>query len=227
MSSYDRAAAYRSARERITSLLRSVGPASVADRVVPATPAWRVHDLVAHLRGVVEDAAQGNLQGAPGDVWTAAQVERGRSKSMELLLEEWDDDSGVVEGALRSGSGGMLVPLLMDIHVHEQDLRGALEAPGHRSGSFYDWAVPLLTSGFRSKVMMHLDVDLGVITEHRTVGDPTGATLTTTDWEFFRAAFGRRSSRQITAYSWNAVDDPVLLVPHLVIFGPASADVIE
>ena len=227
MSRYDLADGYRSARQRIAGVVRASGGDAVADQRVPSTPDWTVREVLAHLVGIVEDAGVGNLQGAPGDAWTAAQVERGRHKSVELLLEEWDDAAPALEAALAGGRGPMFVPLLMDIHAHEQDLRGALGAPGHREGGFYDWAVPLLASGFRSKALMHLDIDLAVATDRRRIGEEGLPTLVTTDWEYFRAAFGRRSAAQITAYEWTGISDPASLVEHLVVFGPASADLVE
>ena len=50
----DLGALYREARECITALVSEDVDASD----VPATPEWTVHDVVAHLSGIVEDGAQ-------------------------------------------------------------------------------------------------------------------------------------------------------------------------
>ena len=82
----DLAALYRESRQRVGTLLLSVDDAAPLD--VPATPAWNAHEVLAHLAGVAEDFASGNTDGAPGEAWTAAQVERGRDRSVDALLRE-------------------------------------------------------------------------------------------------------------------------------------------
>jgi hypothetical protein len=72
---------------------------------VPATPEWTVHDVLAHLAGVTQDAATGNMAGAPGDAWTAAQVARGASVSDGDLLALWAEHAPVLEGLLSSPHG--------------------------------------------------------------------------------------------------------------------------
>ena len=49
--------------------------------------------------------------------------------------------------------------------------------------------------------------------------------LTTTWYEAFRWRMGRRSRSQLAALDWSGDPSPVL--DHLVIFGPATVDVIE
>ena len=61
---------YRGARERVCSLVND----EVADLPVAATPGWTVHDVVAHLAGIVEDGLAGNIvycmaQDAQGAFW--------------------------------------------------------------------------------------------------------------------------------------------------------------
>ncbi len=73
---------YESARVRITGMLDGADDSLN----VAATPEWTVHDVIAHLSGVVEDALSGNLDGVTTDPWTAAQVERGRGTSTVQLL---------------------------------------------------------------------------------------------------------------------------------------------
>ena len=52
----------------------------------------------------------------------------------------------------------------------------------------------------------------------------TALELTTTWYEAFRWRVGRRSRNQLAALDWSGDPSPVL--DHLVVFGPARADVI-
>lgn len=92
--------AYQQARLRICALVDNED----AGLMVPATPEWRVHDVVAHLVGITEDALSGNMDGVTTDAWTAAQVERGRSKSVAELIEMWSSNAPLVEAVLSSPS---------------------------------------------------------------------------------------------------------------------------
>ena len=44
--------------------------------VVPATPEWRAHDVLAHLVGVTDDVVNGRLDGIATDAWTAGAGRR-------------------------------------------------------------------------------------------------------------------------------------------------------
>jgi uncharacterized protein (TIGR03083 family) len=228
MSELDLAKAYRTARERITAVVTEAGAGRVGGLAVPATPAWSVHDVVAHLRGILEDALVGNMAGAPGEAWTAAQVERGAAKSVELLLEEWADDSAVIEGALGGPAGPQMTALIVDVHSHEQDLRGALGRPGHRSGPFYPWALPKLVAGFQARCLGAELAPVRVEADFGSVGSPDDpVAVRGTDWELFRAMLGRRSADQIVRLEWSGVPEPAVYVDAFVMFGPAAQDVVE
>ena len=70
MSDIDHAAVYRAVRVRITALVCEL-PEETLDRVAPATPEWRVRDVVAHLAGSTADIVSGNLDDVASDEWTA------------------------------------------------------------------------------------------------------------------------------------------------------------
>ena len=61
MTDVDYAVIYRSVRLRAADLVRNL-PADVLVRDVPATPGWRVRDVVAHLAGGAADVLAGNLE---------------------------------------------------------------------------------------------------------------------------------------------------------------------
>jgi Mycothiol maleylpyruvate isomerase N-terminal domain len=70
-ASIDYAGAYRELRDRVTELVRA-NDDSRLDVIAPATPAWRVRDVVAHLAGVCDDVTHGNMDGVASDEWTGA-----------------------------------------------------------------------------------------------------------------------------------------------------------
>ena len=57
----EHATAYRGVRQRVTELIAPLG--DVRDRPCPATPAWSVHDVLAHMVGVCDDVAAGRQIG--------------------------------------------------------------------------------------------------------------------------------------------------------------------
>lgn len=83
-------------RERVTALARELTPDHEAVPV-PACPGWTAHDVLAHLAGVAADATSGNLAGAPGPAWTAAQVDARRDRSVEAIFVFGPADADVVE----------------------------------------------------------------------------------------------------------------------------------
>lgn len=72
----DVAAAYAGCRARITDLARWLDEPQAAT-TVPTCREWSVHDVVAHVTGIVDDALAGRLDGVATDPWTAAQVDAG------------------------------------------------------------------------------------------------------------------------------------------------------
>ena len=118
----DLGASYRAARLRVANIVND----NLADRQVPATPGWSVHDVVSHLYGVMTDVVAGNLEGVATPTWTAAQVERCRSKSVGQVVEEWSAAAPGFEAFLSSPAGSNAGAAVMDVNCHETDLRSAL-----------------------------------------------------------------------------------------------------
>ena len=126
----DYEAAYRDLRERVTELLADRTDAEL-EQVAPATPAWRVRDVVSHMAGVCDDIANGNMDGVATDAWTQAQVDKRR---------DWPfvDDARRLVRARRgvepqmNGIGQPIGQMVFDAWTHEQDVRGALGVVGGR-----------------------------------------------------------------------------------------------
>jgi uncharacterized protein (TIGR03083 family) len=202
--------AYRELRVRTSDLIREADPGAL-DAIAPATPEWRVRDLLAHLVGVTADAANGRLDGVATDPWTAAQVDARRDASIADMLSEWDDYGAQFEGALTalpSTVGGQAV---FDAVTHEADMRHALGQPGERTCdgvaiSFEFCCLGRTAGGLPA---------LRVVTERgETIagtGDPI-ATLETSQFEFIRASSGRRSATEIAEYDWQGQVDPEILL---------------
>ncbi len=123
--SVDLGAAYRAARLRIAELVSD----DVGELAVAATPEWNLHDVVAHVTGIVDDATSGNMDGAPGDAWTAAQVLRGQGRTVAEMVSVWHEKAPLVEMTLSSPDGASRANAVFDIHTHECDLLTALGRP--------------------------------------------------------------------------------------------------
>ena len=197
---FDRGASYRDARLRIGTLVND----EVAHVPVPATPGWDVHDVVAHLAGIVEDAVTGNMEGVTTDPWTAAQVERGRAKTVRELIEQWDEGAPLVEAVLTSPEGAEYYRAVLDVHCHEADLRHALGHPAELPEAFLDWAATVLLDGFAETTA--------------EAGLPP-VEVETSRFEVFRGRLGRRTPAEVAAYRWSA--DPVPYLDSWFVFGSA------
>lgn len=194
----DLGAAYRAARERITMLATGADPATA----VPATPEWNLHDVVAHLAGIVEDVRTGNMQGVTTDPWTAAQVARGRTKSLQQLIVEWTDGAPAIEGFLSSSAGASASRAVYDIHTHEADVCNALGAPAMLPVEVVDWIAAELMAAFRAAVA--------------AAGLPP-VVVGTTPFEVLRGRLGRRTEAEVGGYDWSA--DPLPYLDTWFVFG--------
>lgn len=198
---------YRAARERITALVDD----TVGAVHVPATPGWDVHDLLAHLVGITEDARTGNMAGAATDPWTAAQVERGRSKSVAQLLEQWAADAPSVEWFLSTPEGAETSwRAVLDIHTHEADLLGALGHPVVLPPDVVGWVGGRLRDGFHEAVATAGLAPVEVLAD---------------DLDVFRGRLGRRTPDEVRTYL--VTDDPPPYLELWFVFGHAQHPLAE
>jgi uncharacterized protein (TIGR03083 family) len=202
----DLGASYRASRLRISDLVSD----ALADRAVAATPLWTVHDVIAHLAGVVDDVVNSNLEGVTTDPWTAAQVERGSGKTVTQLLAEWDTAASVIERFLSSPAGETARAAVVDIHTHETDLRTALGLPTELPEQFLSWVGPSMRDSF----------DVAVV----EAGLPAVAVVAT-DFEMFRGRLGRRTRAEVSTWDWSAEPSPYLGA--FFIFGPTEHSIGE
>ena len=210
--------AYRALRERVSVIVRQADPAAL-DALAPATPEWRVRDVLAHMVGVNTDILTGTLDGVASDAWTAAQVATRHDWPIEQMLEEWAESAGAVE-ANAPLLGPAVGQWLYDACTHEHDVRQALGAPGARdSGAVaigFEWGTDRLAAG------LTLHTEAGV--KDVGAGEPrTG--VHASRFEIVRAMTGRRSAAQIEAYGWDGPARPEHLV--LGIFTLRADDFVE
>lgn len=214
---------YRDARARIAGLVADADPATP----VPATPAWTVHDVVAHLRGVVQDGLAGNMAGAPGDAWTGAQVERGRDVSIAELIAAWGEQAPGFEAFLSSPAGVNVMAAVVDVLTHECDLRGAL----YVDGGLDDEAARFAFDALAGSVLRRADEaglpPLRITTPEGDAVGPEGAAvqLRVQRYELVRAVLGRRCPAQVAAYDWSG--DPAPYLAHVATFGPRADPLVD
>jgi uncharacterized protein (TIGR03083 family) len=203
-------AAYQVVRARTTELIRAT-PRDALDEIAPATPEWRVRDVLAHMIGVTVDVAEGRLEGVATDPWTAAQVDARRGASVEAMLEEWDDYGARFEETLVALPPGASTQAVFDAVTHEADIRHALGMPAERSGD--PVALSFEFCGF-GREFGTLPALLVRSERGETVlgsGDPA-AQVDCSEFEFMRASTGRRSASEVAAYKWDREVDPAIIL---------------
>lgn len=219
-------AAYTGCRERITALTRGLDPESSA-APVPTCPDWTVHDVVAHVAGVVDDALAGRLDGVATDPWTAAQVDARRGRPVDEILAEWEAVAPAFAGLLDDiGDTGRQA--VADVVTHEHDIRTALAVPGARDSDAVHVAVGWVAPLFVGVVAEHgitLRVAAG---DGRSWGDAgAGVTLNGEPFELLRAMTGRRSTDQLRKMQWDGDAEAVLPAFTFGPFRPARQPIPE
>jgi uncharacterized protein (TIGR03083 family) len=200
----DNGTAYRDLRKRVAELVLLTTDEQL-DATPPATPGWRTRDVLAHMTGTTADILNGRLDGVGSDPWTQVQVDERRDWALADLLAEWETTGPQIEPLIPS-FGIMAGQFIVDSATHEQDVRGALDAPGARDTDAMDIAFEWL--GLRVGEL-RTGAGAGGITVTaedgpHTFGDaPAEASCTTTKFEFMRAATARRSHEQIGAWGWD------------------------
>ncbi len=197
----DLGASYRAARLRVANLVDDES----GGQPIPATPAWTMHDVVAHLAGVMADIAGGNLEGVATERWTAAQVERGRDKTVAQVVEEWSGAAPTFEAFLSSPAGSNAGAAVIDVHCHETDLRSALGLAPAIPDEVVAWAGETMREAFVAQVA--------------ATGLPP-VTIDVSDFELFRGRLGRRTRDEVSAFGWSA--DPAPYLDAFFLFGPTE-----
>jgi uncharacterized protein (TIGR03083 family) len=191
---------------------------------VPCLPGWDVRDVLSHVASIPDDAFAGRLEGAPGEAWTASQVERNRDMAVGDLLDRWAEQY-VPFGDVLDGIGEHRPPF--DCHAHEHDIRHALGLAGNRDSLIVQAAEVQLARSLEAPVGVR--VAFGDGRSFTTGEGDVAATLQgVSGFEVFRSRLGRRSRSQVRQYDWTGADaDVMAAIDAWFIFGPADSPVVE
>ncbi|MCW2790904.1 MAG: hypothetical protein JWO76_2 [Nocardioides sp.] len=178
---------------------------------LPATPAWTVHDVYAHLAGGPADALAGRMEAAPGPEWTARHVGERAGLPVEVLVDEIRANEDAVAASVVDNPSPALV---WDLTVHHADVHEALDLgrpPERLWRPVLDALAPRLLSGAPAEVSSG-DLTVGA----------GGPPVTVAPYELFRSLFSRRSRAQMRAWGAPALDDELLA--GICVFGPRDDD---
>jgi|GEM_PF-367093 len=196
---------------------------------VPCLPGWDVRDVLSHVAGIPDDAFAGRMEGAPGEAWTASQVERNRDLATAALLDRWAEQY-VAFGDVLDGIGEHRPPF--DCHAHEHDIRQALDLAGNRDSLVVEAAAVQLARGFEPPTPVTIQfVDGRSFTTGNTEPANVDGAVSVrgiSAFEIFRSRLGRRSRSQVEAYDWSGDDAAVSeVIDAWFQFGPADGPVLE
>jgi Mycothiol maleylpyruvate isomerase N-terminal domain len=192
--------------EAVATLAAGLGDDELRS-TVPGTPAWTVHDVLAHLAGGCSDAVTGRMDGAPKPEWSARHVAERAELPVAELINELRTHQDAIAGAIVDDPRPALV---WDLAVHHADLLEALdlgEMPERLWRPVLDAVAPMTMAPMMKAPMMK------------------GATTAPPDdvepYELFRALFSRRSRSQMQAWR---LPLSVQQLDELCIFGPRDDD---
>jgi uncharacterized protein (TIGR03083 family) len=217
----DYAQVYSDLRGRVVALVRDLDDTRL-HAVAPATPEWRVRDIVAHLSGITADILAANLDGVATDAWTRKQIDDRRDWPFDDVLAEWEEKGKAVEAMMPSFPEVAAGQMIADAATHEHDVRGALGAPGARESEAVDIGFRWGAAALDGSEPLRLDTEVGAV---RAGDDEPVAAVRASRFELARSMTGRRSLDQMRAYQWDGEPRPERLV--LGIFTPRPTPLVE
>jgi uncharacterized protein (TIGR03083 family) len=226
-TSVDTGELYELNRQRLVATIRAASGEELA-RSVPATPAWSIRDVLAHVVGISADLNALDFGTGDPEAWTAHQVESRREDSIEVIVDEWDREATKFEDGLRLLGYGIGSHYVADLHAHMQDVRMALGLDAARDPQtvlvaldFYLESLDETLRGTGSNA-----IELFVGEERHVVGvPPVVASVKGDPFELLRSLSGRRSLDQIRALDWDGDADS--LAPQLSRYPLPEAPLLE
>src|SRR5665213_1304111 len=240
--------AYSATKAELITAIEGGGPLAW-DTPVPATPAWRVRDVIAHVTGLAASGADGTT---PGDLnlleqfrdlnvvsmrnaFADGQVECRLDHPPAQIVAEWDAAVPMLLDRMQGDVPGVdPLPLafdavlVTDLCVHADDVLAAIGLSPDRSRAATGIAFATYAFGvdYRLRALGLPALGFRYDGKERTVGEgPPGATLTASRWELLRVVAGRRSRAQIAALEWTG--DPERYLALLPAYGERTDDLVE
>lgn len=212
------------AQQRVIDLVRHLPPEQAAI-TVPACPGWSVHDLLAHMVGLGVDVVAGDEPDDHNSAWTGKHVAERRDRDAAALVAEWE----AVAEPLRAWMRAHTVRPLGDVIIHEQDLRGALGAPGAQDTP----GVHAIRERFAGRFAGRVEglPPIALVGEEwtwvsRGTADDAPVVVRAPDFDLARALVTRRSAAQLR--SWTVRGDVTPYLDAFAMLGPLpSADLTE
>jgi hypothetical protein len=216
ITSVDPGQVYERTRQAMVSTVAQL-TAHQLTRIVPATPDWRVRDVVAHVCGLAADLNAQRFPAADdvgGAAWSAQQVAQRRDLPLEDVLAEWAREAPAFEDGLRLFGYVEGSHFVADLHAHHQDVRGALGLS--RDDDPLTVAVALdHYVGYLGELLS--DATWGTVEivaggETRVAGSAGRwhARLVAPPFEVLRALSARRSAVQVRALDWTGDADALV-----------------
>jgi uncharacterized protein (TIGR03083 family) len=208
----DCGALYRAERRQLLDLLRPL-PEEALRTVVPATPAWSVQDVVAHLTGITADLNALRFDVATPEQWTARQVAERRGASLADLEAEWEREAPRFEEGLELLGYELGSHYVGDLLQHSCDVREALDlAPVDDDLALavaLDFYVDTFSQTLTAADAGAVEVRVGDETWTAGAGEVV-ATVTAERLPLLRAFGGRVGDDDVRAFAWSGAVDAVL-----------------
>jgi uncharacterized protein (TIGR03083 family) len=191
--------AYLDAANRFIAAVRQAGEPAAATPV-PACPAWNVRDMLAHVTSVARLSAFSLPWGDDPQVTVDREVAARADRTLAGIADEWQ---GLLPAVEKKFAGNGPGPLVVDVVIHEHDLRAAL-GPAYRDhAAGLDAALPATVAWVR---YLGLVGDPGIVlrtpTSRVLFGGPAVGceVVVPDDWELLRLLGVRRSAEQLEAH---------------------------
>lgn len=200
---------YRGGRSQLLAMLDGADP----ETVVAACPAWRVHDVVAHVTGIACDFVAGRLPGSDVNAWTEEQVRSRRDATLMTVLEEWEEALPAFESAMRDQLAAAAGRFAADVISHSFDVATALGRRAAREGDLVDGALRVFAGMLTTRLDQERRPGLVIDTGDSTLVTgtaPPAATVRADAFSALRVLSGRRTQREIRNLDWDGDPGAVL-----------------
>lgn len=213
---------YSESRQRVTAIAKELSDEQLALQT-SACPGWTVGDVLRHVVGGARCFATGDMDGAPGEAWTARHLAERSDRTVPELLAEWDEFGPRIEAL--PDDFRMWLPVLHDVLSHETDLSIPVGGPRTPIAAIKA-AMPLIDVRLPKKFAELGTVELVLDNEARVIGEGDPVIRASADlFEFWRGWFGRRSLAQMR--SWVTAGDAEAFAANLPVFPVRSTDLVE